>query len=231
MEETQAEPVKPDQALLNAEFSDIHFRAGEILIAQPLVGLDAESFSVSYIGAHGGLSFLTTLPIVGNKGMWISPNSTFKFRAVHGMYVYAFTSRCLRARSRPYSYAHFAIPEDVKCRQIRQSHRLEIRMPTEINRNDGSRVMAILRDVSQHGAKLELTEELGEIGAEVTLTIPIVLPGVTSSMSVTATIRNNNKRAVAAGRFLYGVSFAPLSADDGVLLQRFIDHLLVEQLA
>lgn len=231
MEDTQAEPVKQDSELHDADFSDIHLRGGEHLIAQSLVGQDAEPFSVSYIGAHGGLSFLTTLPNVGNKGMWITPNSGFKFRVIHGMYVYAFTARCLRARSRPYSYAHFAIPEDVKCRQIRQSHRLEIRLSTEISRTDGSRVMAVMRDVSQHGARLELKEELGETGAEVTLAIPLILPGVTRSISVAATIRNVNKRTVATGRFLYGVSFAPLAPDDGVLLQRFIEHLLVEQLA
>lgn len=230
---SESEAARPEQELHDAAFLDMHLKVGEPLIAQPLAGFEAEPFTVSYIGAHGRMSFLTSLPAVGDKGMWITPGSRFKFRVVHGMYAYAFTAQSLRAHSRPYPYAHFSMPESVKYRQIRQSHRLETRLPVEIRRANGSRTLAIMRDISEHGAKLELSGVLDEVGAEITLTIPILLPQATSSITVNASIRNSGdlERAVSAGRFFYGVSFTPLAAEDGSLLQHFIDHLMVELLA
>lgn len=228
-----SEPESSQHGLHDADFADMHLKVGEHLLVQPLAGLEAEPFTVSFIGAHSRMSFLTTLPSVGDKGMWIPPGRRFTFRVVHGMYAYAFTAQSLRARSQPYPYAHFAMPEGVKYRQIRQSHRLETRLPVEVCRANGSRTLAIMRDISEHGAKLELTGLLDELGAEVTLSIPILLPDSSNSIAVIATIRNSSDmaRSISAGRFHYGVSFVPLAPEDGLLLQHFIDHLMVEQLA
>lgn len=236
METSQAEPEKaaiPDQELHEADFADMHLKVGEHMLVHPLAGSEAEPFTASYIGAFGRMSFLVSLPLVGEKGMWIPLGSRFSFRVVHGMYAYAFTAQSLRARSRPFPYAHFAMPESVKYRQIRQSYRLETRLPVEITRANGSRTLAILRDLSELGAKLELTGMLDDVGAEITLSIPILLPGNANTINVSATIRNHSdlERSIAAGHFHYGVSFAPLAAEDGHLLQHFIEHLLAEQLA
>jgi hypothetical protein len=103
----------------------------------------------------------------------------------------------------------------------------------EVTRANGSRTLAIMRDVSEHGAKLELTGLLDSVGAQATLSIPILLPDVTCTITVIATVRNNSDldRSMSAGRFHYGVSFVPQTPEDLPLLQHFIDHLLVEQLA
>ncbi|MDP2833312.1 MAG: flagellar brake protein [Pseudomonadota bacterium] len=222
-----------DQELHEADFADMHLKVGEPLVVQPLAGFEAEPFTVSFIGAFGGKSFLTSLPVAGDKGMWVPLASRFSFRVVHGMYAYAFTTQSLRARSRPYPYAHFALPESVKYRQIRQSVRLKTRLPVELCRANGSHTLAIMRDISEHGAKLELTGLLDDVGAEVTLTIPILLPDAVSAMTLIATIRNSGDRdrSISVGRFHYGVRFTPPSPEDGALLQHFIEHLLVEQLA
>lgn len=220
------------EGLLEATFADMHLKVGEIMVVQPQVGFEQAAFTVNFIGAHGQMSFLTSLPLVGEQGMWIAPGNPYSFRVVHGVYAYAFSARSLRAHSRPYPYAHFAIPEAVKFRQIRRSHRLETRLPAEVKRPDGSRSLAILRDVSEHGARLELTGMLGDIGTRIGLELPIILPELPVTLALTAIVRNNSdmERAISSGRFLYGVEFEPLPESDAALLQHFIDHLLVEQL-
>lgn len=221
------------RTLQEAGFADMHLKVGEILVVQSLSMPDAASFTVNFIGAHGQMSFLTSLPLVGEQGMFITPGSRFSFRVVHGVYAYAFTARSLRAHSRPYPYAHFSMPENVKYRQIRQSIRLETRLPVEIQRADGTHTLAILRDISEHGARLELTGVLGEVGTTLHLTLPIILPEATQSLAATAAIRNTSdlERSRSAGRFHYGVEFTSLQEEDRALLRHFIEHLLVEQLA
>ncbi len=221
------------QELESTDFSDMHLRVGETLLVQPMASTEAESFSVSFIGAHSPSSFLTTLPSVGEKSIWVIPGSRFKFRVLHGMYAYAFTSRSLRAHSRPYPYAHFSIPDDIKFRQIRNSHRLDTRLPVEIVRANGLRTLAIMRDISLHGAKLEMTGILDEVGEQVVLTIPILLPETTDNLTVLATVCNCSDlaRSISTGRFIYGVSFVTQTEEGELLLQHFINHLLAEKLA
>lgn len=233
MEVRHSKQEKQELELQSTYFADMHLKLGEPLIVQPLGVAGSEAFTVSFIGAYGQMSFITSLPNVGGKGIWVVPGSRFSFRVIHGRYIFAFSSRSLRAHSRPYPYVHFAIPESVNFRQIRRSHRLETRLPVQLCRADASQTLAIMRDISEHGAKLELTGFLGEVGEEVTLTIPILLPDMLKSLPISATICNNSDvdRAMSAGRFHYGVSFSPLSPEQGTLLQRFIEHLMVEQLA
>ena len=221
------------RTLLEAAFADMHLKVGEVLVVQPMNGFEAPSFTVNFIGAHGQMSFLTSLPVVGEQGMFITPGNRFSFRVVHGVYAYAFTARSLRAHSRPYPYAHFSMPENVKYRQIRQSIRLETRLPVEIQRADGTHSLAILRDISEHGARLELTGMLGEVGTLLHLTLPIILPETTKSLGMSASIRNTSdlERSRSAGRFHYGVEFSAMPEEDAALLRHFIEHLLVEQLA
>ncbi len=217
----------------DGDFPDMHLKVGEILVVQSLTLVDAEPFTVSYIGAHGRQSFLITLPSVGDQPMWVTPGSRFKFRVVHGMYAYAFTARLLNVQSKPYPYAHFSMPESVKYRQIRQALRLETRLPVEVSRANGTHTLAIMRDISEQGAKLETTGQLEVVGAEISLSLPIVLPDDVGAIQAVATIRNSSdvERSMSAGRFHYGVSFTSLTPEDGQRLRHYIEHLLVEQLA
>jgi len=152
---------------------------------------------------------------------------------VHGMYAYAFTSSLLCHHAQPYPHAHFAIPAAVKYRQVRQAIRLDTRLPVELRRANGTQTLAIMLDISQFGAKLELSGFLDEVGAEIEVSIPIVLPDRASNIRAAASIRNvsDTDRSMASGRFHYGIAFKDLGSEDVSLLEHFIEHLLVEKLA
>jgi hypothetical protein len=106
-------------------------------------------------------------------------------------------------------------------------------LPAEVTRANGGQGLAILRDISLHGAKLELTGVLDEIGARISLSVPIILPDQSSAITLNAVIRNSMDldRSIAVGRFLYGVQFVDPAPESVSLLERFIEHLLVERLA
>jgi hypothetical protein len=223
----QTEVHAPDIA-----FADVHLQVGEVLNMQAQGVADEVTYQVRFIGALEGHSLITTLPMAGGKGIWIPPGSTFVFRTLWGIYALAFTCRALRAHSRPYPYVHFSYPESVRSRQIRVTPRHATRLPVEAIRGDGTRTLAILRDISLHGAHLELTAPLGVIGAGCEFVIPLILPEVVSQLKLPGTIRNasNRDRAMAEGRFRYGIEFGTMNDQDAMLLHYFIDHLLAERL-
>lgn len=213
-------------------FEAMQIKTGEVLLMQFREALDTTQYKVTYIGALQDQSFLTTLPVVQHKGIWLKVGSLLNFKVLHGRFAYAFSTRAVRARSRPYPYAHFAIPASVRFRQIRTSSRLKILLPVEVTRANGTRSLAIMHDLSRYGARLELVGHLGEIGDAIELSMPIILPESTSRLTLAATIRNcgDRERALEAGRFQYGVELAGQAPDAEALLQRFLDHLVVKQL-
>jgi hypothetical protein len=230
VEERMAEQV--DARLDETDFEAIHLKTGEVLLMQFKEGSDTSQYRVTYIGALEGHSFLATLPTAQQKGLWLKVGTLLNFKALHGRFAYAFVTKVMRARSRPYPYAHFAIPAKIRFRQIRASSRLPTVLPVEVKRANGTRSLAIMRDVSRYGARLELVGHLDEIGAVIELAMPIILPDSTAKITVAATIRNcgDIERSLAAGRFHYGVELAAASPEEDVLFQRFVDHLVVEQL-
>jgi len=213
-------------------FEAMQVKTGEVLLMQFKEGLDTTQYKVTYIGAVEEQSFLATLPVVQQKGIWLKMGTLLSFKVLHGRYAYAFTTRVLRARSRPYPYAHFAIPQSIKFRQIRTSSRLKTSLPVEVKRANGTRSLAIMRDISRHGTRLELVGQLDEVGETIELSMPIILPEATTKVVVSAVIRNSGdfERSLAAARFHYGVEFVDLAPESALMLQRFIDHLVVEQL-
>jgi len=213
-------------------FADIHLQIGEVLNMQAQGLADDTTYQVRFIGAHEGYSLITTLPTVAGKGIWIPPGNTFVFRTLWSIYALAFTCRALRAHSRPYPYVHFSYPEAVRSRQIRAAPRHTTRLPVEATRGDGTRTLAIMRDISLHGAHLELTAPLGDIGASFEFVVPLILPEVVSQLQLPGVIRNavNRDKAMAEGHFRYGIEFGTMDERDTLLLHYFLDHLQAERL-
>jgi len=221
-----------DQPHHEVFFADVHLRIGETLQMQPVGLTDETSYPVRFIGALEGQSLITSLPLVEGKGIWIPPGSTFVFRVLWGIYALAFTCRALRAHSRPYPYVHFSYPEAIRSKQIRGAPRHATRLPVEATRGDGTHTLAIMRDISLRGAHLELTAPLGEKGDTCEFVIPLILPEVISQLKLTCVIRNmsNLAKAMAEGRFRYGIEFGKMNDQDTLLLHYFIDHLVAERL-
>ncbi len=217
--------------LHEADFDDMHLRVGMSLQMRQTSANGVQQFTVQYIGTIPGLSFLTTLPKVGETPIWLRPGVKLSFRALVGTHAYAFDTSTLRARSKPCSYAHFAIPPRVQYRSVRRDPRIDIRLPVEVRRADGTRTMAIMRDLSLRGATLELVGKLADTGDSVAIDMPVILPELARTLALNAIVRNCTDyiESVDKGRFRYGVEFAALDEEGGILLHYFIDHMIAEQ--
>lgn len=211
-------------------FDDMNLRVGVILQMQQEDVSGKVQYGVRFIGAIPAVSFLATLPIRDDKAIWMRPGSPATFRVLSGTHVYAFATSVVRARSRPSSYAHFAIPEVVHSRTVRRHPRAEVRLPVEIERADGTRSMAILRDISLRGATVEMVGILASPGDSVLVDVPLILPELTRKLTLKALVRNcsDYEASVEKGRFRYGVEFIEIQEEDSIMLHYFINHLVAE---
>ena len=186
--------------------------------------------AVRFVGYLPGVSFMATVPIYEDKPIWMRQGLPVTFRVLGETHVYAFSTAVLRARSRPSSYAHFALPAGVRCRSIRRHPRAGVRLPVEIRRPDATCSMAILHDLSLRGATLEMVGLLACIGETIHLELPLILPEVVKKLSLVAVVRNASdfESSVEKGRFRYGIEFVEVADEDSLLLHYFIDHAIAE---
>jgi c-di-GMP-binding flagellar brake protein YcgR len=214
----------------SAAFEDIDLRPGAALQMQQEGVSGREQFTVRYVGAIPGVSFLATVPRRDGTPIWLPQGSQVTFRVLASVHAYAFTTAVLRARSRPAPYAHFAIPERVRYREVRRHPRVEVRLSAEITRADGTRSMAILRDISLRGATLEMAGMLAATGDTIRVDLPLILPELARKLEVDAVVRNCSdfEGSVEQGRFHYGIEFVEMSEEHSMLLHYFIDHLIAE---
>ena len=221
---------KPGGDLAEVGFEDMNLRVGTAMQMQQESASGKEQFAVRYIGEIPGVSFLTTLPKRGDSAIWMRQGALLTFRVLAGTDVYAFSTTVLRARSRPASYAHFALPGVVRSRAVRRYLRVETTLPVEVTRADATHTMAILYDLSLRGATLELVGVLASPGDPIRVEVPLILPEVTKKLELNAVVRNcsDYEDSVAKGRFRYGIEFVDITEEDSLLLHYFIDHLIAE---
>jgi len=221
-------PASPSQTV---DADSLRLTIGDTLHIQAAKSQDDTQFSVRYLGALKGLSLMTTIPIIDGEPMWMKPGGSYIFRTLAGMHVYAFTTKVLKARSKPFAYAHFAYPTTLQARQVRRAARVKLNLPTMVRRTDGQQVAATLHDLSLNGVLLEASDSIGAIGDSLEIEFPIALDEVNKRLTLNATLRNsaslgvgNEKTPVRAG-----LEFGRLNNDDTLLLHYFIDHQIAKQ--
>ena len=205
-------------------FDDMGLRVGLALTMRARDPALAQTrHQVDYIGALRGKSFLITLPILHDKGLWMQSGQDYVFHVIEGMHVYAFTSRVLRARNSPFPYVHFSYPDKIEARQIRKSYRVQMRLPLNLAGGDGSCLSALLLNLSMTGALLEAPAHAWQANETLTLALPVTLEEARCELALHATVRS---RADKGQRAHYGLEFASLAQQDALLLHYFIDHTL-----
>lgn len=205
-------------------FDDMGLRVGLSLYMRPRDPTLAQvRHQVEYIGALRGKSFLTTLPILHDKGLWMQIGQDFVFHAMEGMHVYAFTSRVLRARNRPFPYVHFSYPEKIEARQVRKSYRVRMHRPVSVDFAGGTPQQALMLNLSMTGALIEAPNQVWQQNEALSFVLPIRMEEVSCELVLHATVRSWEEKGTLAH---YGVEFASLAQQDALFLHYFIDHTL-----
>ena len=210
-------------------FEQIPLRIGELIRLTPEEPAKPdEHHTVQYIGALPGKGLITSLPVFGDKGLWMPPGTAYVMRILSGTHVYAFTTQVIRARATPYPHVHFQYPMEVQARKVRRSLRVGMNLAVEIIDAGGRTLPTTLLDLSLHGARLECRMPLE--GEEIQLVLPVQLEEAENRISLQARVRNQKavEKAGLGQVVRLGVEFERLAKSDALLLHYFIDHAIAE---
>jgi len=207
-------------------FEQMRLQIGEVLRISPQeAGTPQVHYAVQYIGGLSGKGFITTLPVSGDKLLWMPPGSLYVMRVLCGTHAYAFTSQVIRARATPYPHVHFRYPATVQARKVRKSLRVGMHLAVELVAG-GNTLAATLLDLSMHGARIEADTPVE--GDTVELVLPIRLDEADSRLRLAARVRNRQGAEGNAPSRRLGLEFDKLAEQDALLLHYFIDHAVAE---
>ena len=177
------------------EQNDLKVQVGESLQLQTRDGEDSRRMHVKLVGYLPGISLLVTTPRVADKVMIIREGQPFVVRMMLGNRVVGFATTVLRSCSRPFPYLHLSYPEEMQQITVRKAQRVRVKLFASLkNANPDFQVdkprPATIVDISTSGVLMVSSEQLGELGDQVSVTCAVKIGGVEKLLSLSAMIRN-----------------------------------------
>lgn len=177
------------------EHSELKVQVGESLQLQTRDGEDSRRMHVKLVGYLPGTSLLVTTPRVADKVMIIREGQPFVVRMMLGNRIVGFAATVLRSCSRPFPYLHLSYPEEMQQITVRKAQRVRVKLFASLkNANpdfqfDKPRPATIV-DISTSGVLMVSSEQLGELGDQVSVTCAVKIGGVEKLLSLSAMVRN-----------------------------------------
>ena len=201
------------------DFDSIRLYPGAVFQIEQ-VGRPTNKYNLRYIGAIKGKSILLTIPVVEGRIANMPPGQTYVVRGFNGKYAYAFSSRVIQARSRPFPYVHFTYPESVESRIIRKALRVTVNLPAAIIKEDGQTPITII-DLSANGLMMGTARPVGEVGDIIRIQFEIEADGARNTLTIPVKIRNA-KYSKDANSINVGAEFGEMAESDMLRLNNFI---------
>jgi hypothetical protein len=157
-------------------------------------------------------------------------------RAFSGRHAFTLESRIDRVCRSPYPYMHLAYPALVQQTLIRGALRVRVALPGtasgSIEQVDTPPRAVVLSDLSVSGAQLETEPSLGEPGAKFGLAFKFVVQPNNYEVKLATSAQIQSVRKITKGKgqeelYSHGVRFNKLHATEGLLLQSYIQQVLL----
>ncbi len=217
-------------------FEQMHLQTGDRLQLEMLSDPARTHHFTTLIGYVPELSVLVRTPSVRGESIAVRDGETVLVRAFSGRSVYAFETTVQRVCLSPLSYLHLAYPKLVRANPIRGAERVRVELRgTAVNLEEdphGIPVGCTFGDLSLTGAQLECGQSLGNKGSRLQVFFAFKLEpqGYEVKLTPEAEIQSARRRSDPQGGveiYSYGVRFGRMHATESLLLQSYIQQLLL----
>ena len=215
----------------------MQLRVGDRLQLELLTDSTRSHYYTTLIGYVPGHSVLMRTPQVQNLPIPVREGEPVLVRTFSGRHAYTFGSKVDRVCRTPYPYLHLAYPAQVQQTTIRGALRVRVNLTaTALNAaNQGEALPSALTiaDLSISGALLEAEKSLGEVGETLELAFKFLVQPNNYEVKLATPVKIQSVRKTKRERaleevFIHGVRFAKLRSTEGLLLQSYIQQVLLD---
>ncbi|MBI3527795.1 MAG: flagellar brake protein [Betaproteobacteria bacterium] len=217
-------------------FEATQLHVGERLQLELVADSSRSHYYTTLIGFVPGHSVLIRTPLAQNLPIPVPEGAAVLVRAFSGRHAFTLESRVDRVCRSPYPYIHLAYPAQVQQTLIRGALRVRVALPGTTSNSPGQvdappRAVT-LSDLSVSGAQLDTGLSLGELGERFVLTFKFVVQPNNYEVKLTTPAQIQSVRKIRKGNtpeemFSLGVRFNKLHATEGLLLQSYIQQVLL----
>lgn len=212
------------------DFDSLYLQIGTRLQLEVIRDVKPVHVISSLIGYSYGEYIIVRMPDPRLDSIAFRIGEKITIRAFSGVKVFAFDVTVQRLFDSPVFYMHVSFPELIRASNLRSALRVKTSLPSTLQRNGqkaSPQVQVSLRNLSVHGALIELPQQCGEVGEKVALsfTVPCIGKEEGESLQIEAMVRNITPHTDSLNRgesrYLYGVEFVALSQFHQLVLQNF----------
>lgn len=193
-------------------------------------------YYTTLIGFVPGHSVLVRAPLAQNLPVPVPEGANVIMRAFSGRHAYTMESKVDRVCRSPYPYMHLAYPIEVQQTLVRGDLRVRVAIPGTASGADESPSdqirPVVISDLSVSGAQLESERNLGEADEKFALAFRFVVQPNNYEVKLATSVQVQSMRKVKKGKsptevFSHGVRFSRLHATEALLLQSYIQQVLL----
>lgn len=228
------DPAQPSVSLSTLDQLQLHI--GDRLQLEMAVNGERSQHFTLLIGYVPGHSVMVRTPMVQNLPVPVREGEPVTVRSFSGRHAASFTTAVLKVSRAPFPYLHLTYPQSVKQALIRGALRVRVNLSgTALNPEfHGSDLPAAvtIADLSVSGALLEAESMLGEARSKVELAFKFTVQpnNYEVRLLTNAEIQSVKKARRAGGTedvFVHGVRFARLHTTETLLLQSYIQQVIL----
>ncbi|VAX00877.1 hypothetical protein MNBD_GAMMA21-2311 [hydrothermal vent metagenome] len=210
--------------------NELILNAGDALQLQfyPLTASDREErYYVRVIGYLAGKSIIATAPVLDGRLMLLREHQQFTVRLISGNSVQAFMASLLKKTTTPYPYIHLSYPETLESITIRKAQRINTNIIASVqNLEPGKEAVktrsSALNDLSSAGALVVATEDLGEVGDMLSISVKLTVAEKDEYLNISAIIRRCLDKAEPEDKNRYGVEFQIADEREKLVIHGFV---------
>lgn len=226
-------PGAPDAEQARFGFYDMHLKAGDRVQLAPPASLGPDRHIVKLIGYLDPLSLLVTMPVANSVRVPLMKDDELVARVFSGKNAFGFACAVTRVCKLPFEYLHLSFPQEIQGAVIRKSPRIRLRVIATITRPDepaAEPAPGMIVNISSSGALVDARKPLGEKGQKLHLSFRVNLHKLDVLLKTDALIRSvfTGSEQGDAAQVHHGIEFAPLQANDEMLLNSLIYQHMVD---
>ncbi len=191
---------------------------------------NADRYAVRLVGYLPDQSLVISTPRKHGKAILVTEGHAFTVRLLRGSNIFGFGAKVLSISSKPYPHLHLSYPQAVESAVVRNAPRAPTKLSAlveNISHQEEKNVAdqtGIILDLSITGARLLLTEKLGEVGDRVQIMLSLEVCGGEDRLRINGTIRSIRELSGGNGdqEQIYGIQFAGLNRFQQILLCAFV---------